>query len=182
MILLGFSGWSLALENRRAATDKFVGILMWTAFVLAMIPLVSLIYTVVSKGGPVLTPDFLSSDMSGRALLGEGGGIYHAIMGTVMVTAIAGIIAVPIGILTAIYLVEYGHRGAVAPSDHFLRRCHDGHPVDRRRSLCLCILRTPVTRRSRNTEFGPGRGSVALSLLMIPVVVRSSEEIQKLVP
>jgi phosphate transport system permease protein len=179
VILLGFSGWSLALENRRAATDKFVGILMWTAFVLAMIPLVSLIYTVVKKGGPVLTPEFLSSDMTGRALLGEGGGIYHAIMGTFMVTAIATVIAVPIGILTAVWLVEYGQGSKLAAAITFLVDVMTGIPSIVAGLFAFALF--AVITNDPLPRLGLG-GGVALALLMVPTVVRSVEEMLKLVP
>jgi phosphate transport system permease protein len=179
VVLLGYSGWSYRLENRRAATDKFVGILMWTAFVLAMIPLVSLVWTVVRKGGPSLTPDFLSSDMTGRALLGEGGGIYHAIMGTVMVTVIAAVIAIPIGILTAVWLVEYGKQSRLAPAITFLVDVMTGIPSIVAGlfafALFAFITGEPLPR------LGIG-GSLALALLMVPTVVRSVEEMLKLVP
>jgi phosphate transport system permease protein len=179
VLLLGYAGWSAALENRRAATDKLVGMLMWTAFVVAMVPLISLVYTVVRKGAPSLTPDFLSSDMTGRALLGEGGGIYHAIMGTIMVTGIAALIAIPIGILTAVWLVEYGQRSRLAPAITFLVDVMTGIPSIVAGlfgfALFAVITGDPLPR------LGIG-GGVALALLMVPTVVRSVEEMLKLVP
>jgi phosphate transport system permease protein len=179
VMLLGYAGWSLALENRRAATDKLFGTLMWTAFVVAMIPLVSLIYTVVQKGGPALTPSFLSSDMTGRALLGEGGGIYHAIMGTIMVTLIAAVIAVPIGILTAVWLVEYGRRSKLAAAITFLVDVMTGIPSIVAGLFAFALF--AVITGDPLPRLGIG-GSLALALLMVPTVVRSVEEMLKLVP
>ncbi|MDT0202549.1 phosphate ABC transporter permease PstA [Nocardioides sp. AE5] len=171
--------WSRVVEGRRKAADRSVQALVWSIFVLAMAPLVSLIFTVVSKGGPVVTPDFLQRDMSGFAELGQGGGIYHAIMGTIMVTAIAAIIAIPIGVLTAIYLVEYGAGKRLASTITFLVDVMTGIPsiVAGLFAVSLFMLLTgnPLPR------LGLG-GGVALSLLMIPTVVRSVEEMLKLVP
>lgn len=179
VVLLGYAGWSMALENRRAATDKFVGTLMWTAFVLAMIPLISLIYTVVQKGGPALKPDFLSSDMTGRALLGEGGGIYHAIMGTIMITLIAAVIAIPIGILTAVWLVEYGKGSRLATVVTFLVDVMTGIPSIVAGLFAFALF--AVITGDPLPRLGIG-GSLALALLMVPTVVRSVEEMLKLVP
>ena len=176
---LALYGWTRAIEGSRKATDTFVRTLMWTAFALAMLPLVSLVWTVVARGAPVLTPAFLHDDMSGRALLGVGGGIYHAIMGTVMVTAIAAIIAIPIGLFTAIYLVEYGKNNRLAKIITFLVDVMTGIPsiVAGLFAVALFIVITgdPLPR------LGIG-GSIALSVLMLPTVIRSVEEMLKLVP
>jgi len=179
VVLLGYAGWSAALENRRAATDKFVGTLMWTAFVVAMVPLISLVWTVIERGGPTLTPDFLSSDMTGRALLGEGGGIYHAIMGTVMVTLIAAVIAIPIGILTAVWLVEYGQGSRLASAITFLVDVMTGIPSIVAGLFAFALF--AVITGEPLPRLGVG-GSLALALLMVPTVVRSVEEMLKLVP
>ncbi len=171
--------WTRAVEGRRAATDHFVGTLMWTAFVLAMIPLVSLTLTVIIKGGPVLAPDFLADDMTGRALLGEGGGIYHAIMGTVMVTAIATLIAVPIGLMTAVWLVEYGPGSRLAKIITFLVDVMTGIPSIVAGLFALALFQ--VVTGDPLPRLGIG-GGVALSILMIPTVIRAVEEMLKLVP
>lgn len=175
----GLTLWTRAVEGSRKSTDTLVKTLMWSAFVLAMVPLISLVWTVVSRGAPVLTPQFLNDDMSGRALLGVGGGIYHAIMGTIMVTLIAAIIAVPVGILTAIYLVEYGKNNRLAKIITFLVDVMTGIPsiVAGLFAVALFIVVTgdPLPR------IGLG-GSIALALLMLPTVIRSVEEMLKLVP
>ncbi len=177
--LVGLTGWTAGVEGRRQATDSMVRSLMWTAFVVAMVPLVSLVWTVVERGAPVLTPAFLNDDMSGRALLGVGGGIYHAIMGTIMITAIAAVIAVPIGLFTAVYLVEYGKGNRLAKVITFLVDVMTGIPsiVAGLFAVALFIVITgdPLPR------IGIG-GSIALSLLMLPTVIRSVEEMLKLVP
>src|SRR3954466_12052186 len=99
-------GTSRAVEGRRKATDRFVTCLVYGAFLLAMVPLVSLVWEVVSKGAARLDSEFFNSSMLG--VVGPGGGAYHAIMGTLIITAITAVMSVPIGLLTAVYLVEYG--------------------------------------------------------------------------
>ena len=176
---VAYTGWSRAVEGSRKSTDTLMRTLMWSAFAVAMIPLVSLIWTVVAKGAPVLTPAFLHDDMSGRALLGVGGGIYHAIMGTILVTGLATVLSVPIGIFTAVYLVEYGKGNRLAKVITFLVDVMTGIPsiVAGLFAVALFIVLTgdPLPR------LGIG-GAIALSLLMLPTVIRSVEEMLKLVP
>ncbi len=168
--------WSLKVEKRRAAKDRFVTALVWVAFGVALLPLGSLVFTVVSKGIGVIDAEFLTYSM--RNIVGEGGGIYHAIMGTLLVTLGAAVISIPVGVLSAIYLVEYGGKSRMARTVTFLVDVMTGIPsiVAGLFAYALFVL-----------FFGPGirfgfGGSVALSLLMIPVVVRSVEEMLKLVP
>ncbi len=168
--------WALVVEGSRGATDRLATIVMWTAFGVAMLPLVTLIFTVVVKGAPVLSAEFFTFSM--RNVIGEGGGIYHAIIGTLLITLFATLISVPVGILAAIYLVEYGGTSRLARTITFLVDVMTGIPsiVAGLFAYALFVL-----------IFGPGvrmgfGGSVALSILMIPIVVRSAEEMLKLVP
>lgn len=168
--------WSRLVENARAAKDRLVTTLVWTALGVALVPLVSLVWQVVSKGAPVLSAQFLTYSM--RNVVGEGGGIYHAIMGTLLITAMAAVISIPVGVLAGIYLVEYGGGSRTARTITFLVDVMTGIPsiVAGLFAYALFVL-----------FFGPGvriglGGAVALSLLMIPVVVRSCEEMLKLVP
>ncbi len=168
-------GWSAAVEGSRKAKDRFVTCFVVGAFLLAMLPLVSLVWTVVDKGLHRLDAAFFGQSMLG--ILGPGGGAYHAIIGTLIITAITTVISVPIGLLTAIYLVEYG-RGRLAKAVTFLVDVMTGIPsiVAGLFAYALFVL-----------FFGPGvrmgfAGAVALSVLMVPVVVRSAEEVLRLVP
>lgn len=164
------------VEGIRQAKDRLVTSLVATAFILALIPLISLLFTVVSNGFHRFDPLFFSSSM--RNIVGEGGGALHAITGTLLITGMATLISVPVGLLTAIYLVEYG-RGPLARAITFFVDVMTGIPSIVAGLFAFAffalILNDPGIR------FGFG-GSVALSLLMIPVVVRSSEEMLKLVP
>ncbi len=168
--------WSRVVENARAARDRFVQTLVWVAFLLALLPLFSLAATVVSKGIGVVDAQFLTFSM--RNVVGEGGGIYHAIIGTLLITLAATLMSVPVGLLAAIYLVEYGDRSRLARTITFFVDVMTGIPsiVAGLFAYALFVL-----------FFGPGvrlgiGGSVALCLLMVPIVVRSCEEMLKLVP
>ena len=166
---------SRPVEGSRKAADRLVTSVVTTAFAVAMVPLVSLVWTVLSRGLRRLDGEFFNSSMLG--IVGEGGGAYHAILGTLIITAITAVISVPIGLLTAIYLVEYG-TGRLKRAITFLVDVMTGIP-----SIVAGLFAFALFA----LFFGPGvrlgiMGAVALSVLMIPVVVRSSEEVLKLVP
>jgi phosphate transport system permease protein len=163
------------VDGRRAATDRLMTCLVTGAFLIAMIPLISLVYEVVSKGLHRLDGTFFSNSMVG--VVGEGGGAYHAIFGTLVVTALTAVISIPVGLLAAIYLVEYGH-GRLSRAITFFVDVMTGIP-----SIVAGLFAYALFE----IFFGPGvrmglAGAVALSVLMIPVVVRSTEEVLKLVP
>src|SRR5215218_9534358 len=144
------------------------------AFVLAMLPLFSLVFEVAKRGIPGLSADFFATD--GRGVVG-GGGASHAIMGTLIITAVASLISVPIGIMAAIYLNEYGE-SRLRRALTFFVDVMTGIP-----SIVAGLFAYALFE----IFFGPGirlgiMGSVALSVLMIPIVIRSSEEILKIVP
>ncbi len=167
--------WSRLVENQRAAKDRLVTTLVWVAFSLALLPLFSLVWTVVKNGFPALSAEFFTYSM--RNVVGEGGGIYHAIIGTLLVTLAASVISVPIGLMSAIYLVEYGG-GRMARVVTFLVDVMTGIPSIVAGLFAYALF---VLFFGEGVRMGFG-GAVALSLLMIPVVVRSSEEMLKLVP
>lgn len=164
-------------DPRRRRTDLTMRVLISGAFLLAMIPLISLTWTVVSKGAGRLNGYFLLHSMRGVFGGMDAGGIYHAIIGTVEITLFATLISVPIGLLAAIYLVEYG-RGSLPRLVTFFVDVMTGIP-----SIVAGLFAYALFA----LLLGPGVrmglvGSVALSVLMIPVVVRSSEEMLRLVP
>jgi phosphate transport system permease protein len=116
---------SAVVEGRRRATDRFMTALVTIAFLIAMVPLFSVAITTVSAGLSRFDAEFFSNSM--RNVTGEGGGALHAIVGTVLMTLTAALISVPIGLLTAIYLVEYG-RGALARGITFIVDVMTGIP------------------------------------------------------
>jgi phosphate transport system permease protein len=168
--------WSRLVESGRAAKDRLVTTLVWSAFAVAMVPLLSLAVTVVRSGIGVVDGQFLTYSM--RNVIGPGGGIYHAVMGTLLVTLAASAISVPVGLLSAIYLVEYGGTSRTARGLTFLVDVMTGIP-----SIVAGLFAYALFALffGEGVRMGFG-GAVALSLLMIPIVVRSCEEMLKLVP
>jgi phosphate transport system permease protein len=168
-------GAGLRSRRRRKATDRLMTFLVYGAFAVTLIPLLSLVFEVVRRGMARLDGEFFTSSMVG--IVGKGGGVYHAIFGTLIITGLTVVISVPIGLLTAIYLVEYG-TGRLKKAITFLVDVMTGIP-----SIVAGLFAYALFA----IFFGPGIrlgiiGSVALSVLMIPVVVRSAEEVLKLVP
>jgi phosphate transport system permease protein len=168
--------WSRAVENARAATDRLVTGLVWAAVALALVPLVSLMWKVVVAGAPQIDARFLTWSM--RNVVGEPGGIYHALVGTLLITACAAVISVPVGLLAAVYLVEYGGGSRLAGAIRLLVDVMTGIP-----SIVAGLFAYALFALffGEGVHMGLG-GGVALSLLMVPIVVRSAEEMLKLVP
>ncbi|MFT4051265.1 MAG: phosphate ABC transporter permease PstA [Microbacterium sp.] len=167
---------SRIIEGVRRAFDRFVTGIVSTAFAVAMVPLVSVSWTVIAGGIARFDGTFFSSSM--RGIVGEGGGGVHAIWGTVLITLAAAIISIPIGLMAAIYLVEYGQTSRLGKAITFLVDVMTGIP-----SIVAGLFAYAIFA----LVFGPGvrmgfAGAVALAVLMIPVVVRSSEEMLRLVP
>jgi phosphate transport system permease protein len=189
VFVLGMYVVALRTEGHRKATDRFFKYVAWGAFIIALLPLVSVLWTVLEKGIPGLfTPGFLSTSMNGvsgvadRKAMLEGapvlGGAYHALMGTIWMTLWATIISVPIGVLTAIYLVEYADNNRLSRAITFFVDVMTGIP-----SIVAGLFAAALF----GFIMGPGTrmgivAAVALSVLMIPVVVRSTEEMLKIVP
>ena len=175
LFLIVSTGLAGAIEGRRQAIDRLITGLVTGAFLVAMAPLVSLSVTVIVNGISRFDPEFFNSSM--RNVIGEGGGALHAMVGTLLITLAATIISVPLGLFTAIYLVEYG-RGRIAKTITFLVDVMTGIP-----SIVAGLFAYALFA----IFFGPGVrmgivGAVSLAVLMIPVVVRSSEEMLRLVP
>ena len=169
--------FSRAVEGSRKAKDRLMTALVTAAFIVALLPLVSIVITTVTNGLPAfITPTFFTE--SQRNVVGAGGGVLHAIMGTLLITGTATLISVPIGLLTAIYLVEYG-RGKLAKSITFFVDVMTGIPSIVAGLFAFALF--ALLFNDPGIRFGFG-GSIALTVLMIPVVVRSSEEMLKLVP
>lgn len=173
---IGIYFWSRSVEGPRQAKDRLMTMVIVSMFALAMIPLVSLLYTVVSKGVNRFDVEFFTE--SARGVIGAGGGASHAIVGTIVITAVATLIAVPIGLMAAIYLNEYGGDSRLRRALTFFVDVMTGIP-----SIVAGLFAYALFE----IFFGPGirlgiMGSVALAVLMVPIVIRSSEEILKIVP
>ncbi len=148
------------------------------ATVLAIIPLVWILWSVITKGLPVITnATWWSHDQVGVTMRRVGGGAVHALVGTVEIGLICGVVAVPLAVLGAIYLVEYGRGSKLARGISFMVDILSGIP-----SIVAALFLYALVI----TIFGLNRSAVAaamsLVLLMLPVVLRSTEEMLKLVP
>ncbi|MEU9626368.1 phosphate ABC transporter permease PstA [Streptomyces luteogriseus] len=175
LYVLGTYVIAARVENRRQAKDRVVTSLVWVAFLLAVVPLASLVWSTVQRGVKVLDVYFLTHSMGVVADSEAGGGIYHAILGTLEQVGLATLIAAPVGVLTAIYLVEYG-RGNLARAVTFFVDVMTGIP-----SIVAGLFILSLMLMFEMEPFGFA-GSLALAILMMPVVVRSTEEMLKLVP
>jgi len=177
IFLIGLPAWYAVVEGRRAAVDRLVTCLVWTALLTALVPLVSVLYTVVKEGAPTIDWTFLSHSAF-RTSLDQPVGILHAIVGTLMITLTTAIIAVPIGIFAAIYLIEYSNGSRLASAIRFLVDVMTGIP-----SIVAGLFAFSVFTLLFGPAYRSGLGgAIALSLLMVPIVVRSTEEMLRLVP
>jgi phosphate transport system permease protein len=167
---------SRVVEGARKATDRVMTIVVTSAFVLAVIPLVSVVVTVIANGLARFDVAFFTQSM--RGIVGEGGGGYHAIMGTLVITGLAAVMSIPIGVLTAVYLVEYGAGRRLARAITFVVDVMTGIPSIVAGLFAFALF---ALFFGPSIRFGFG-GAVALSVLMIPIVVRSTEEMLKIVP
>jgi phosphate transport system permease protein len=164
-------------HRARATKDIIARIVVWLCFFLALVPLVWILFTVITKGFHLLTTSTWWTNNQ-RNINSEdfGGGARHAIEGTLIMVGMTAVIAVPIGILTAVYLVEYG-RGALARAISFMVDILSGVP-----SIVAALFIYAVWVTTFGIDRSGFAASLALVLLMIPVVVRSTEEMLKLVP
>lgn len=161
----------------RAVKDKVAQAVMWLAFVIAMIPLVWILATVIVKGGSLLLESqWWTHSQQGITNRREGGGAVHAIQGTLLQGFVTALISVPIGVFTAVYLVEYG-RGKLARAVSFMVDILTGIPSV---VAALFIYALWVTTFGFNRI--PFAVCLALTILMVPTIVRSTEEMLKLVP
>ncbi|MFE2294320.1 phosphate ABC transporter permease PstA [Streptomyces sp. NPDC059452] len=163
------------VENKRQAKDRLATSIVWVCFLMAIIPLASLLWTTISRGSERLDGYFLTHSMAGVLGSEASGGVYHALIGTLEQVGIATVISAPLGLLTAVYLVEYG-KGSLAKAVTFFVDVMTGIPSIVAGLFILSIMLIA------NLEPSGLMGAFALTILMIPVVVRSTEEMLKLVP
>ena len=197
-IAIGYIGFLIAsyvvyrsIGGPRVGLDVLIRWLVYAAFTMAILPLISLLWTVISEGIPLaFTPSFWTEDMRGitgvddaKFMAGEtssiAGGAGHAILGTLQITGVAGLISVPIGMFTAIYLVEYGGNNFLSRGIRFLVDVMTGIP-----SIVAGLFAFALFVQifgPRDAKMGLA-GAIALSVLMIPTVVRNSEEMLRIVP
>src|SRR4051812_4408737 len=166
-----------ATSARRRRTDKVARVVLLGATLVALVPLVLVVYYLIKKGIGAWNLDFFTTDPSGR-FFGDPGGIRSAIVGTALIVALATVIAVPLGIALALYLVEFGRGSRLADVVRYFVDVLTGVPSI---VFGLFIYIVLVLGGFAGT-FAGWKGSIALALLMLPVVTRSSEVVLSLVP
>jgi phosphate transport system permease protein len=167
-----------AVSPRRRRADRVARGTLMTLTGVALIPLVLVLYYVIEKGASSWSWHFFSTDPTG-AFIGDPGGIKSAILGTLEIVALASLIAVPIGIGVALYLTEYGRDSRFASVVRYFVDVMTGVPSI---VFGLFVYITLVTTNLVGRGYAGYKGSIALSLLMLPVVIRSSEVVLLLVP
>jgi phosphate transport system permease protein len=168
--------WSRSVEGSRQARNRLMTSAIVSAFAVAVLPLISLLYEVIGRGLARFDTAFFTE--TARGVVGEGGGALHAVAGTLIITALATLISVPIGLMAAIYLNEYGGESRLRRWLIFFVDVMTGIP-----SIVAGLFAFALFA----IFLGPGIrlgiiGAIALAVLMIPIVIRSAEEILKIVP
>jgi len=176
LLFLNFSFHYLK-RGTAAAKDALLQVLAVMAIVITMIPIVSIVATVFSKGYKGLHWGILTKDMALASVNDPivNGGLLHALVGTILMVGGALIISFPIGVLTALYLTEI--RGSLSRPIKFLVQAMSGVPSIVAGLFILSSLVYPVTK-----ELSGLMGSLALSILMIPTIARTAEEMLRLIP
>jgi phosphate transport system permease protein len=166
------------ISGRRRNTDRAMRALMWMAVIIALIPLVLVVYYLIHKGAGQWTSSFFTTDPNGN-FFGNHGGIRSAILGSLELIGIASAIAIPVGIAVALYLTEYGKQSRLANLVRYFVDVMTGVPSI---VFGLFIYIVLVVSNLGGSSFAGWKGSVAVTLLMLPIVIRSAEVVLLLVP
>jgi phosphate transport system permease protein len=164
-------------KDRKAALNSTSTVLVYVAAAFVIVPLASILWEIFTKGATGVSLNIFSNDMAATASdapLTEGG-LIHAIVGTVYLVFMASIISTPIGILTALYIVEV--KGKFAGIVRFFVQAMSGIP-----SIVAGLFIYAVWMIGLGNSYSAGAGAAALAILMIPTVARTSEEVLKLIP
>jgi len=174
------------VSRRRVVTDKVMRAIVLASIAVALIPLVLTIYYVAKRGISTIDWDFFTTDPTGRSCISENkalcppaGGVKSAILGTLTMVALATAIAVPIGIGVALYLVEFGKATWFARFVRYFVDVLTGVPSV---VFGLFVYIVLVVTQVGGDSFAGWKGSIALALLMLPIVARAAEVVLNLVP
>ncbi len=169
----------LAVSPARRRRDRAARGMILGATLLALIPLALIVYYLLKKGLGSWSGDFFTTDPTGNTFFKTSsiGGIKSAILGTIEIVALASLIAIPIGTGVAIWLVEYGRDSRFAQVVRFFVDVLTGVP-----SIVFGLFVYIVLVVGTGSSYAGYKGSIALSLLMLPIVIRSAEVILLLVP
>jgi phosphate transport system permease protein len=176
LLLVSQTVLSRAVEGRRRSVDRLVTTSVVLAFVLALLPLFAVLGYTISKGVGRFDVDFFYRSQRSIGSRDPGGGAYHALLGTLEQVGIATLIAVPFGLLVAVYVVEYG-RGRLASTIRFFVDVMTGIP-----SIVAGLFVLSFWVLGLGLGFSGFAAALALTVLMLPIIVRSAEEMLRLVP
>jgi phosphate transport system permease protein len=168
-----------AVSPSRRRKDRLARALITAGTVIALVPLALVIYYLLKKGLGSWSWSFFSTDPTGNTFFKTSsiGGIKSAILGTIEIVALGSVIAIPIGIGVAVWLVEYGRQSWFAQLVRFFVDVLTGVP-----SIVFGLFIYIVLVVGTGSSYAGYKGSLALSLLMLPVVIRSAEVILLLIP
>jgi phosphate transport system permease protein len=167
-----------ALSWRRRIANNVATVLVSLSMVIAVAPLVAVLWSVVAKGfHAILSTVWWSHSQAGMTAFVAGGGAYHAIVGTVLQGLVCAAISIPIGLMVAIYLVEYGGDTPLGKLATFMVDILSGVP-----SIIAALFIYAVWVATLGLPRSLFAVSLALVLLMIPVIVRATEEMLRIVP
>jgi phosphate transport system permease protein len=172
------SALGIEVSRRRRTTDRAMRTLLFVATLIALVPLVLIVYYLLKKGLSSWSGSFFTTDPNGN-FFGNPGGIRSAIIGTLEIVGLATVIAVPIGLGVALYLTEYGRHGWFANIVRYFVDVMTGVPSI---MFGLFIYIVLVISHVGGAGFAGWKGSIALALLMLPIVVRAAEVVLLLVP
>jgi phosphate transport system permease protein len=169
-----FQGVSL----RRKVTNNVATVLVSVSVLIALVPLLWVLYSVITKGFTAITgATWFTNSQAGMTTFTAGGGVYHAIIGTVLQGAVCAVISIPIGVMVAVYLVEYGGGTRMGKLTTFMVDILTGVP-----SIVAALFIYALWVATLGFERSGFAVSLALVLLMIPVIVRATEEMLRIVP
>ncbi|MGN6244067.1 MAG: phosphate ABC transporter permease PstA [Motilibacteraceae bacterium] len=176
LFVVGLPAWSATVEGGRRAKDRLATTLAYAAFLCAVVPLVAVLSYTIARGLARFDGVFFTHSMRNVAAQDAGGGAYAAIVGTIEQVALAALVSIPLGILVAVYLVEYG-RGPLRKVTAFFVDLMTGLP-----SIVAGLFVLAFWVLGLGFGYSGFAGSLALMVLMLPTVIRSSEEMLRLVP
>jgi phosphate transport system permease protein len=166
------------ISVRRKLTNNLATVLVTLSVAVAIVPLIWVLYSVVTKGYRLLLDStWWTNSQAGMTAFAQGGGLYHALAGTLLQGAVCAVISIPIGVLVGIYLVEYGGGSRLGKLTTFMVDILTGVP-----SIVAALFVYALWVATMGFQRSGFAVALALVLLMIPVIVRSTEEMLRIVP
>jgi phosphate transport system permease protein len=166
------------VSAKRKMTNNVATVLVSASVLVALVPLIWVLYSVISKGiAALLSPAWFTHSQAGTTAFSPGGGVYHAVAGTLLQGLVCSIISIPVGVMVAVYLVEYGGGTRLGKVTTFMVDILTGVP-----SIVAALFIYALWVATLGFERSGFAVSLALVLLMIPVIVRATEEMLRIVP